>query len=373
MTNEKTYKCEISIKDNDLSVTSPTGTTISISVASDTSDTLTDIIEALKLTRADVVVYELPESVMGEISDIANRTFTMEKVHEMEVTDTREILIPEVVNPIEKLNFPLVESRQVYHYDKDTDNTIEAPDNKAIVNSVTGMTYAIVSNRYKLLKHEDAIAAVSKVLERENLTDYKVKAELSNDGAVCSVEWVFPKKTYEVQEGDFISPSVKMINSYDTSMMFNVFVNGLRLVCLNGMTRAEKIAAYTKKHTTNLNLKKMQSILTKGLDKFSEQIDAWKQLTVENVDQKMLEDVKDIFTQKDFKEVMRESEVSTKQNLYDFAMYYKDDDGKRKIELQGQLTKWILYNIATQYITHKMVGKKQLRAFDKLGQAVTPK
>ncbi|MCP4651499.1 MAG: DUF945 domain-containing protein [PVC group bacterium] len=259
-----------------------------------------------------------------------------------------------------EINFPAVAIEPAYF--KTGENFIECEENKAIVNLENNHTYSIVSNRYKLQKHEEAIAAVEEALEEGGLTDYERKVYMNNDGGLISVYWTFPKSKHAVEVGDIICPRIKMVNSYNRGRSFVVEITGLRLVCSNGLTRGFKLARYCKKHTISLDMEKMKRILVSGIKNFKKQVDHWAEWTKIGVDQPLFDKVRNVLTEKDFGEVLVLSEIGSGENL---KPYVNEDN---EITAQSNITKWIFYNILTQYITHHVSSqRKQLKYSKQIG------
>lgn len=370
-TIQKQFICDVSISEDILTVKSPTGCEINIhaSYFPQFSPALKDLVAQIRLMGSGS--YGLTKQTMIDLKEVHDRAVNASEV----ITITPEDIVPIPVVVENEIIFPAVEIRPTYFQAPGHSylpEFVESPDNKTIANPETGKTYSVVSNRYELLRHEDAVEAVEQVLAEINMTDYERTVKLTDDGVMIA-EWDFPKTEHEVQVGDVVSPTLKTVNSYNTSISFQAYFAGKRLVCSNGMTKADKLASYTKKHTKSLDLEAMKKVLIEGSDRFKEQVENWSQWVNVQINQNLLEEIQAVFGKREFvNEVMDLKEISSGQSINDIAEFKVDEEDKDRLTLNpgAVMSAWVAYNIATQFISHHVkCQKKALRMNEKLGAA----
>ena len=79
---------------------------------------------------------------------------------------------------------------------------------KAIVELNTGKLFSIVSQDYRLIRHEEAIDGVS------NLGEYEIYTEFYNDGGRMRRKYVFPDISIEIERGDKVNPELQLYRYY---------------------------------------------------------------------------------------------------------------------------------------------------------------
>jgi hypothetical protein len=217
------------------------------------------------------------------------------------------------------------------------------PNYKAIVNPETGDTFSIVSQNYKLLKHEEALEVVLEAVDKnEEFGRYEVNTELLKNGSRMVTEIVFPDVDFDVGNGDLVNPKIDIKNSYDTGWQYEVHFAALRQICANGLTMGEQFAFYIKRHTQALNTEIVQQILIKGMQEFSKQTDLWKTWMDRNttsLDYEQAMKTLDL-SKRDTEAIHREVEIASDVMLDDIRI--------------KTLKYWYFYNIITQYITHNI-------------------
>ena len=338
----KTYECGVKISNKYFSITSPTGITID-----------------LPMDRLQHLSEELQE-VAIQVGLIGSGVYSLTKEQMLEAKNVKEQdFIPafSTAIPGDVVDFPRVELKPV-HFPLDN-KYIESPNHKAVVNIDTEQTYSVVSNRYKKLDHVEGIASIEQVLIENDLTDCERSIYLSDDGGFMECKWNFPAVKEEVVVGDIVSPSLFMRTSYDTSMIFEVAMSAERLACSNGMTVADKLACYRRKHTLGLDLIQMQRVIAQGFDKFKEQVQHWGRWGSIEVNNELINQVKDCFGKKDFEQLRVTQEVSTNESIEKNTFTEVDEEENEILIMKSKLSAWVLLNICTQFITHKIENRKK--------------
>jgi len=240
------------------------------------------------------------------------------------------------------VSFPeVVEQPVMWGYHQDLR---QADKYKAIIDFDTGKLFSIVSQDYKLIRHEEAIEQMEDAIqESPALGKYKVLTAFYNDGGRMRRKYIFPEVEVEIKESDTVNPELHLYNSYDTAWPFIVLLGAFRFVCANGLVVGKKFLYLRKRHIYGLDQLNLQEQISTALERFELQTDQWKnwanrQLTV-NTYKKVIE------TMKLGKRAMEEIEDRVDLESQGFA-----DNGSPIMSL------WIFFNILTWYITHRAVS-----------------
>ncbi len=223
-------------------------------------------------------------------------------------------------------------------------NLQRADKYKAIVNSEIGKVFSIVSQDYKLIRHEDAIQQIEDVInEFPELGKYNVKTEFYKEGARMRRNYCFKEIFVEIATRDTVNPELQLFNSYDTSWALFVLLGAFRLICTNGLVVGKKFLHLRKRHIYDLDQIDLKKQVSTALNRFNLQTEQWKkwaklQLT-ETTYRKVME------TMKFGKMATEEIKNRTTQEAERFT-----DSGFPIMSL------WIFFNVLTWYITHRAVS-----------------
>jgi hypothetical protein len=165
-------------------------------------------------------------------------------------------------------------------------NRVDADKGRGVYRSDTGELLSIVGRNHKIIDHMDVVMPVLdsfeaqgyQVMEREpdlhSLYDLKgkkgvfVTASTSADGAMMRTDiicgdFVEPKpsmRQYRHTDGrDTMFHRVTLLNSHDGSTAVHCNTSYLRLVCLNGMVRADWTASARAKHTSGVQIEALRA------------------------------------------------------------------------------------------------------------------
>ena len=256
---------------------------------------------------------------------------------------------------IGEISFPeIVEQPVMWGYYRDLH---QADKYKAIVDSDTGKVFSIVSNDYKLIRHEEAIERIEQVIcEVPDLDEYKTYTRFYNDGGRMRRTYRFPKISVEVKPRDTVNLEIHLFNSYDTVWMFIVLLGAFRLICKNGLVVGKKFLHLRKRHVLGLDQINPKEQVSTALKRFSKQTDKWKEWAERQLTEKTYTRV--MKAMKLGKNATEEIEDRVKQEVDGF-----DDNGFPIMSV------WIFFNILAWYITYKAVSlnhrvemEKRLRA-----------
>lgn len=144
-----------------------------------------------------------------------------------ELPDTGEISFPEII-----------EQPVMWGYSNEPH---KANRHKAIVDAITGKLFSIVSNDYRLIRHEEAIGLIEGTLnEIPDLHAHDTSTRFYNDGGRMWRTYRFPELYVEIKSGDRVNPELHLYNSYDLTWPFILTLGAWRMICTNGLVVGEK-------------------------------------------------------------------------------------------------------------------------------------
>ena len=220
-------------------------------------------------------------------------------------------------------------------------------DREAIVKVGTRDVLGVVSKTYQLLEHRVALQGALQALTKLNKGISLRRLSLGGDGSRMYAElWTTEERDLGIDRkvGDIIRPMLILVNSVDGSTRFGFKVGALRLVCLNGMTRASIFSQMSTKHTSGVDFDEIMSQGSDALAHFdNEVLPSWRQMRMSPVN----------------------AEFAIKQ-LSEQKMGIPDMVNKRVIELTKETdtqTLWDLYNHYTYHLTHEYKGSEDRKLF----------
>lgn len=254
-----------------------------------------------------------------------------------------------------EMNFPeVVEQPVMWGYHRDIH---QADKYKAIVESNTGKLFSIVSQDYKLIRHEAAIEQVEEAIHAvPDLGEYQISTDFYNDGGRMRRTYRFPETSIKISEDDLVNPELHLFNSYDVTWPFMVLLGAFRFVCENGLVVGKKFLQVRKRHVFDLVQIDLEEEVSTALKRFSLQTEEWKRWAGQRLTEKGHDQVME--TMKFGKTATEEIEDRLNQEAKDF-----DVNDFPIISI------WLFFNILTWHITHKAVSlnhkvdmEKRLRA-----------
>ena len=174
----------------------------------------------------------------------------------------------------EEISLPeVVEQPVMWGYHRDLN---QADSYKAIVDLNTRKLYSIVSQDYRLIRHEHAIEQIEETIsETPGLGEYETHTAFYNDGGRMRRTYVFPDIPVEIAPGDEINPELQLFNSYDTSWPFIVILGAFRLICTNGLVIEEKFLHLHKRHIYDFDQIDLKEQVSTALERFDRQTREW--------------------------------------------------------------------------------------------------
>lgn len=207
------------------------------------------------------------------------------------------------------------------------------PDKKAIVREDTGKILGVVSNRYKLVRHQEILNSVTQVVTDLGLKEPSIS--LCKDGAIMFARFM-GEKSWECKPGDIVQFGLQVFNSYNGYLPVGVILVAERLKCTNGLIAHETMTNFAVKHYGSLSLgeirRKAEDVLSKA-DVISAKWEHWNQVQVTR--DKVKELFSTVFGTRDRERMLRN--------------YLESKEGD---------TVWDVYQYLTYHISHNLSARK---------------
>lgn len=121
---------------------------------------------------------------------------------------------------------------------------------QCIFNHDRSQVFNVVSNRYQVINHADAVDTVQQALHEafgEEVAPPKVS--VLGGGARIIANFSLPFiKPVEVRKGDVVAIGLSVYNAHDYLWRFSAQLSALRLVCTNGATIGRAFGSVSAKH-----------------------------------------------------------------------------------------------------------------------------
>ena len=210
-----------------------------------------------------------------------------------------------------------------------TANEIKIATKKAIVRTDNNVILGVVGNSYKLIPHQQVIDHIEKALPDELMEKH---ITLCRSGAVMFAKYETRRiKQAEIKKGDIVRFGLEVFNSYDGSMPVGFRFVAMRLACLNGITIPQSIARLSVKHVGSANFSSIQRDFNKRLPLLMRTADKWQSWSRINP------------TEKKINNFLKKNTGARLRKI--FSEDYQASRDK---------TVWELFNIITQYATHRI-------------------
>lgn len=146
-----------------------------------------------------------------------------------------------IQNRIEGHAFP-VELQNVF-----TKNGAAIKGARAVVRTDSDEPLSIVSDRYRLITHQQSMDLVSPLMK--SLGPSEGKGYIEKNGARYTLESTYRQHTQKIRKvGDTVALRVNVTNSYDTTQPLTITVGAMVLRCLNGLMIAGASISLFVKH-----------------------------------------------------------------------------------------------------------------------------
>lgn len=148
-----------------------------------------------------------------------------------------------------------------------------------LVREDDGTPLGIVSTKYNFIPLRDKWDRLAQAIDQSGLNTKNATAEVSfaNQGARVMLTLRFPNHVIEPVIGDITELEIRVKDSCDGRWNFSVLGAGRRLWCLNGMTLADPIAAYSEYHNGNLDIDLAAEKVVGIMAEFERTKELWEQ------------------------------------------------------------------------------------------------
>lgn len=213
------------------------------------------------------------------------------------------------------------------------------PGKKVLLREDTNQFLSIVSNRYKVVPHNEVVTTFETALETMGLDfkERKINTYLPMYGSKMFRQYTFPKVISKVAVGDIVQLQLELQNSHDGTKKPGFTLRAFRLKCLNGLMVSEKVREITRKHYGSLDLNELTSNLVDTVTSFQKVTKKWIEWKSEKIAVIEAEDYL--------------SKASIPQKINEAIVAKFEDEEKNK---------WGLFQAATYVITHGVKARKDI-------------
>lgn len=232
-------------------------------------------------------------------------------------------------------------------------------DNKKLVRDATSEAqYAVVSNKYKVVHHEDVLKDfIDAIPEEFGKPIFDIS--MLSDGARMVATAKFPEITDLIQDSP-VNMRIRLQNSYDTSILVGFSWGAEELICSNGLVAYVEWEKSKARHLPGSFSKlQLNTKITASFALFSKQIDLWQSWVKKQISETQMTQVMEALP-------FSETEVEKLKILpiINHANKTLADMPKPSI--------WAIHSVATQYTKHEITSTK--RAIDleeKIAKTIT--
>ena len=210
---------------------------------------------------------------------------------------------------------------------------------KGIIRLDQKKVIAAVSDKYTLVPHKNVIDLAEKSLERYG--SYKKEIYTTHNGARLYGEYKLNDFNDHI-DGDEVGAMLIIRNSYDASSSVSISVQGLRLLCLNGLMGMGTIFSHGKRHVGEIDMSEdVTSNISNALSDYKDSaIPFWKKLA----ENKLSKDA-------------GISIIKTAAEDKIIPQKYEDEIVDKWDTEARILNSWILYNCFTFILTHTIKSR----------------
>jgi hypothetical protein len=226
-----------------------------------------------------------------------------------------------------------------------------AEGRKAIVDFNNDNLFAIASNEYKLVRHEEIVKQVHDAcLEIPEYGIPEMKISLPYSGAKMILDVKFPEMMKDIKVGDTIVPKISVRSSYDLQWKLRSDGGLYRVICSNGAMAPVKGKAYSyiNRHVSSLDLNLMIDTIKEGLILFSEQSELWKKWAEAKISNEVYSEIWEALPFSPAEKGKMEELPETGSKLFLPAALQREE-----------LTLWDMHSVVTQFVTHNIESENR--------------
>ena len=255
------------------------------------------------------------------------------------------------VSPLSEIKFPHITEKKLYYkgHEEGLERMSKITDIRALINPDKGNIYSVVSNRYQMIPYKTTLEMVEEAIQTTpEFGNYQRSVRFTKDGGRMVAKYRFIDHMIPIGSNkDMVNPEIHVRRSYDTTWGFVLLLGAFMLVCSNGLVVGEKVLEYKHKHTLGVNQAELLESLNGSMDKFSDQVKIWEhwldRMTTPDDYERIMNTME--FGERHTRAIETEVEISSHVTI---------DSLRTKT-----LSYWMLFNIISQYITHRVVKNNQ--------------
>lgn len=220
----------------------------------------------------------------------------------------------------------------------------EIPHRRAVVRTDTGEALAVVSERYRLVRHDRILDVVAKALGPLDVGPAPRGIYVDRNGARMRALYKFPAMAEPITHHDTICPCLKIQNTYDGTSRIALHIGAFRFVCTNLAVGGGGVFAggFMSVHVGEIPLDAVAAQLTSYLAAFHEIVALYRSWIDQALDFGRLIQVTSALPRRASESILEEV-------------------GRRRARSVFEA-----YNVATDYATHRM--RSASGAFDLLAR-----
>ena len=158
---------------------------------------------------------------------------------------------------------PVFERRPVRH------NRFRDAISRSIPGEAEPLLVGLVSKRYALVQHAQAVCTVADTLRRIGLDPdlVPVDLQLSEFGTRMALRATLPEEyAFDAWDGHRMALTFECLNSVDRTVPFFAAVGWFRFVCGNGLIVGTTAASVRQRHSPSLRLEEFNVVLSAGIE-----------------------------------------------------------------------------------------------------------
>jgi len=223
---------------------------------------------------------------------------------------------------------------------------IVIPNKLAVIREDTNKPIGVVSDKYSLIKHSEAIEIFRDALKNNK---YEENIELIREGAQLFGTYKLTDMQIEVAKNDNVAMQIILKNSYDGSKSFQLILGAFRVACSNGMVIGREFFSFSQKHISVSNsLLNVKNNVSELISRFQDNLPIMQEMH----SKKLSTSSDDLYSNKN---------ISMPKYLL--------KEARENFESNETQTVWNYYNSLTYAITHKMKKEKPNARFYYLEKA----
>lgn len=222
----------------------------------------------------------------------------------------------------------------------------QVPRAKAVFRTDENRPISAVSDRYRLITHEEIIDHSQAFMEK--LGKFDVIHTLDKDGARVMSEYTFKDRTIDIGGGDIMALRAYVENSYNGTKSARIKLGAWRFICSNGLIIGKTAIDLIFRHTGQNAIDWEHTFPNPELisDNFLDESKKWQKYSVSWVKQA---DAEKLITE------AAENGIVPKKSADKFVE-----------EIEPEVTFWNIYNLFTAEITHNVRAKSYINRINRL-------